>query len=122
MPTSPFSSDQLVNVVYMVTICLMKVTCFILGYLIVRLGFDLIRDGVKGEFTFKSSLGGFKADLVSVSPGLLFVLLGVILIGYSMWVNKSFSTNERETVTTRPKGSTNSISVPNTYVPPEPHH
>jgi len=62
-------------------VVLMKIVCFILGYLTIRLGHNLISSGVKGEFKFSGSLMGAKADLVSVSPGLLFVLLGVVLIG-----------------------------------------
>jgi hypothetical protein len=33
-------------------------------------------------------LGGAKADLASISPGLLFVALGVFLIGYAIYVEK----------------------------------
>lgn len=67
----------------------MKIVCFILGYLTVRLGYQLIKQGVKGEFKFSASFGGTKADLASVSPGLLFVLLGVGLVGYAMYVDKT---------------------------------
>ena len=80
-----------VEVAYVISYALlvaMKVSCFILGYLIVRLGYDLIASGVKGEFKFSASLGGAKADLASISPGLLFVLLGVFLIGYAIHVEK----------------------------------
>ena len=66
----------------------MKIVCFILGFLTVRLGYKLIKAGVSGQFKFSANLGGFKTDLASVSPGLLFVLLGVILIGYAMHVEK----------------------------------
>jgi hypothetical protein len=67
---------------------LMKIVVFILGYLTVRLGHQLIASGVKGEFKFAAELAGVKADLASVSPGLLFVLLGVLLIGYAVSVDK----------------------------------
>lgn len=67
---------------------LMKIVCFILGYLTVRLGYQLIKSGVKGEFKFSASFGGSKADLASVSPGLLFVLLGVGLVAYAIGVDK----------------------------------
>jgi len=70
-------------------IVLIKIVCFILGYLTIRLGYQLISSGVKGEFKFSASFGGSKADLASVSPGLLFVLLGVVLIGYAMSVGKA---------------------------------
>ena len=69
-------------------IILMKIVCFILGYLTIRLGYKLISSGVKGEFKFSASLVGIKADLASISPGLLFVFLGVFLIGYAIYVEK----------------------------------
>jgi hypothetical protein len=70
-------------------IVLMKIVCFVLGYLTIRLGYELIASGVKGEFKFAATLGGAKADLASVSPGLLFVLLGILLIGYAVYVEKT---------------------------------
>jgi hypothetical protein len=69
-------------------VILMKCLCFILGYLTIRLGYQLIALGVRGEFKFAASLGGARADLVSLSPGLLFVFLGVLLIGYAMYLEK----------------------------------
>jgi hypothetical protein len=66
----------------------MKIVCFIIGYLIIRLGYNLISSGIKGEFKFSGKIGGYKADLVSASPGLLFVLLGVLLICYTIFVHK----------------------------------
>jgi hypothetical protein len=66
----------------------MKIVCFILGFLTIRLGYRLISSGIKGEFKFSAKFGGVKADLVSVSPGLLFVLLGVSLIACAIYVDK----------------------------------
>jgi hypothetical protein len=77
----------------------MKIVCFVLGYLTIRLGHSLIASGVKGQFKFAASLGGMKADLASVSPGLLFVLLGVLLIGYAMYVEKAVNVTLPRTVT-----------------------
>lgn len=76
-------------VITVVSLILMKIVCFLIGYLTIRLGYLLIASGAKGEFKFTASLGTFKGNLVSVSPGLLFVLLGVILIGYTLFVEKS---------------------------------
>ena len=53
------------------------------------MGYKLIHSGVKGDFKFSTKIAGVKADLASVSPGLLFVLLGVMLIGYAMYVEKT---------------------------------
>ena len=77
----------------LVLVILMKIVCFILGYLTIRLGYQLINSGVKGDFKFATSLAGFKADLASVSPGLLFVLLGILLIGYAVYVEKPVNVN-----------------------------
>ena len=82
-------SSEEAFVVSFALLILMKIVCFILGYLTVRLGYQLIRAGVKGEFKFSASFGGTKADLASVSPGLLFVLLGVGLVGYAIYVEKT---------------------------------
>lgn len=67
----------------------MKIVCFVLGYFTIFLGYKLIKSGVTGEFKFSAQLKGAKADLASVSPGLLFVFLGVLLIGYAIYVEKS---------------------------------
>ncbi len=69
-------------------VIVMKIVCFILGYLTIRLGYELIASGVKGEFKFSAQLGGAKAALAGMSPGLLFVFLGVFLIGYAIYVEK----------------------------------
>jgi len=69
-------------------VVVMKIVCFVFGYLTIHLGYRLIASGAKGEFKFAASLGSFKGNLVSVSPGLLFVLLGVLLIGYALFVEK----------------------------------
>ena len=71
-----------------------KIVCFILGYLTIRLGHHLIASGVKGEFKFSTKLSGVSADLASVSPGLLFVLLGAMLIGLAMFKDKKAHYNK----------------------------
>lgn len=75
-------------VVHLGLVFLLKVLCVIVGFLIVQIGSDLLRRGISGEFKFVGSMAGGKADLRSASPGLLFLLLGALLIGYAMWVTK----------------------------------
>jgi hypothetical protein len=70
-------------------VILMKIVCFILGYKIVKLGYLLVSSGVKGEFRFSANFIGFKSDLASLSPGLLFVLLGVLLMTTAIYINKT---------------------------------
>jgi len=73
---------------HLALVFLLKVLAFVLGYLAVRLGYQLISQGVKGEFKFTNKAVGVRADLANISPGLLFVLLGVFLIGYGVHVAK----------------------------------
>ena len=66
----------------------MKIVCFFIGYLVVRLGYDLLKRGITGEFKFSTELSRLKIGLASISPGLLFVLLGCLIIGYAMFIEK----------------------------------
>lgn len=70
----------------------LKIVVFILGFLTVKMGNALLRDGIKGGFRFSTDVKGIQGALESGSPGLLFVLLGVILIGYAMFVSKGVET------------------------------
>jgi hypothetical protein len=72
-------------------VILMKIVCFIISYKIVKLGYNLISSGAKGEFKFAYEFVGLKADLASVSPGLLFVLLGVLFSIVAINVNKTIT-------------------------------
>lgn len=67
---------------------ILKTVVFILGFLTVKMGHSLIRDGVKGNFKFTTEAKGIKGALQSSSPGLLFVLLGVFIMGYAMFQHK----------------------------------
>lgn len=82
------NQDLQIVVLGIVLVFLLKITAFVLGYLTIRLGYQLIADGAKGEFNFSGELIGAKAGLVSMSPGLLFVVLGTFLIGYAIFVDK----------------------------------
>lgn len=75
---------------------ILKIVVFILGFLIVKMGYSLIRDGVKGSFKFTTETKGIKGALESSSPGLLFVLLGIILIGYAIFLDKGVNSSKEE--------------------------
>lgn len=74
---------------------LLKITCFIIGYLTIKLGYQLLLKGVTGEFKFIAKYKGVKADIVSASPGLLFVLLGSVIIIFAMSSTKSIEFAEK---------------------------
>jgi hypothetical protein len=86
----------------------MKMTALILGFFTIRMGFQLVRQGASGDFKFNLGFGGFKADLASLSPGLLFVLLGVGLIGYSVYVKKPVDLD----TPTQQQGGPPDVSIP----------
>ncbi|MDB5090255.1 MAG: hypothetical protein JWR09_4249 [Mucilaginibacter sp.] len=86
----------LINLILLFTL---KIIVFILGYLTIRLGYKLVKDGITGNFKFHTELKGYKAILQSGSPGLLFVLLGTMLIGYAMFTDKTIPyKNKKEQV------------------------
>lgn len=70
-----------------------KLATLIVGYLITRMGYDLLVKGVTGGFEFRGDISGVKADLVSASPGLLFLVLGVALMATSVLKENKFSTS-----------------------------
>jgi tetratricopeptide (TPR) repeat protein len=96
-------------------VTLLKIVSFTLGYLTIRLGYNLITSGTKGEFKFSAEWEGAKAVLASFSPGLLFVLLGIILIGFTMKIDKEteFITGYNETTKEKPKQTKITIIIHN---------
>lgn len=61
-----------------------KLVVIILAYKTIKLGYDLLLRGVKGDFQFSSEISGYKADLRSASPGLLFVVLGCAIMAIAI--------------------------------------
>jgi hypothetical protein len=65
-------------------VVIFKLVVITLGYKVIKLGYDLLLKGVKGEFKFSGSAGGAEANLQSASPGLLFILLGCVVISIAV--------------------------------------
>lgn len=74
------------------TVLAFKVTVLVVGYKIARLGHDLLLKGISGGFKFSGGYAGIKGDLISSSPGLLFLLLGVVLLCVGVWKDAQFAT------------------------------
>jgi hypothetical protein len=85
------------HVVTVFSLVTFKLAVLLVGYLIARLGHDLLIKGVTGQFKFHSTLGGGTADLVSASPGVFFILMATALIAIGIIKDKPFET----TVTAR---------------------
>ena len=95
-PQSTLSADAVITasspvaIVFMLSMLALKITAFVLGYLIVRLGHDTLVKGVTGQIDFGFSGSGFKAKLKAASPGALFVLMGAAIILWGLAVQKPF--------------------------------
>jgi hypothetical protein len=77
-----------IAIAFMLAITVLKLTAFILGYLIVRLGHDTLIKGVTGELNFGFKGGPISGKLKAASPGALFVLAGGAIIAWGLFVEK----------------------------------
>ena len=80
------------HLVTTLSITLFKISVLIVGYLLAKMGYNLLIKGITGQFNFKGDFKGIKADLVSASPGTLFIVLAIILLIFATVVDKPFST------------------------------
>jgi hypothetical protein len=80
------------HVITVGTLLTFKLAVLLVGYLIAKLGYQLLLKGVTGEFKFQTEFKGAKADLASVSPGLFFILMAAILIAVGVIKDKPFET------------------------------
>jgi len=89
-PTLPqvISASSPVAITFILSVLVLKVTAFVLGYLIVKLGHDTMIKGITGQIDFGFSGGGVKAKLKSGSPGAFFVLAGAAIIIWGLLVQK----------------------------------
>lgn len=87
-----YIDPNLLGIMNTLAILLAEITTLVVGYLLVRLGFELIRDGAKGDFQFTGDLRGIKLGLASVSPGTLFALLGAVVIVVTLIQHRSANT------------------------------
>ena len=81
-------SDPVVIIILLAALAI-KLCGLVLGYLVVRLGYAALEKGLKGDFElFGKISGGWGLTLRSVSPGLLFVLLGSLLAGFTLYLDR----------------------------------
>lgn len=76
-----------------------KICVLVVGYLIARLGYQLLMHGVKGEFQFHTQFRESVVDLISVSPGIFFIFMATVMIAIGIFVEKPFETSFSSQVT-----------------------
>lgn len=62
-----------------------RIAAIVAGVYVVRLGHDTMVQGIEGKFAFEGSFGKLKGS----TPGLLFVLLGTLAIGWALQATAS---------------------------------
>ncbi len=100
------SASTPVAISFMLSILTLKITAFVLGYLIVKLGHDTLIKGVTGQIDFGITGSGFNAKLKAASPGALFVLMGASIIIWGLTVQKPMS------ISAEPKRDQQVVSAP----------
>ncbi len=87
---------------------IIRIAAIAAGVCIVWLGHNTMIRGIKGEFEFEGQFGKLKGS----TPGLLFVLLGSLVIGWSLQTTASgeFGTKDESQTTVSSNNSTERIS------------
>jgi len=103
-------------VAFMLSVTAIKITAFILGYLIVKMGHDTLIRGVSGDIDFGFEGSGFKTKLKAGSPGALFIVAGAAIIIWGLTVERpmgiSLSPSQQAAAETKP-AVTENTSTPN---------
>ena len=86
---SPEIQQHLISVFF---IWSYKIITIIVGYYFAKLGYNLLIKGVTGEFKFSAQYKGVKADLISASPGIFFILMGAIIVGIGLYKGMNIET------------------------------
>jgi len=84
-----YLDPNLVHTLNVAAIVVAEIATLIIGFLLVRLGHDLLTRGVRGEFNFTGELKGWKLGLASASPGTLFALLGAVVVVATVFGSRS---------------------------------
>ncbi len=84
------------HIVTVSSLILFKLAVLFVGYLIAKLGHDLLIKGISGEFKFHAEIKGTKADLISASPGVFFILMATVLMAVGVIKDKPFETKVTE--------------------------
>ncbi len=82
-----------ISIAFMISVLALKITAFIIGFFVIKLGHDTLVKGITGEFDFGFSGSGIKTKLKSASPGTFFVLMGTAIIIWSMVAEKPLKIN-----------------------------
>ncbi len=101
-----------------------KVVVLVIGFLFAFLGYKLFIRGITGGFKLSAEYKGIKADLISASPGIFFILTGTIIISIVIYkgltleqvtTNAYSSSESKESAMAQPP----TMKIPKTPPPPD---
>jgi len=102
-----FTYSTPMAVSFILSVTAIKITAFVIGYLIVKLGHDTLIKGVTGDIDFGVEGKGIKTKLKAGSPGAFFVLAGAAIILWGLFVSKPLNISVKPVTT-----SQSSVTVP----------
>jgi hypothetical protein len=118
IPMQSWADDQIAITtgVYITSIVvngLIRIAAIAAGTYVVWLGHNTLIKGVKGEFEFTGKFGRLKGSV----PGILFVFLGAVVIGWALYASH-YGKEVKTTGDTQEQSEIKGTSVP--FVPPPP--
>lgn len=96
-----FTHSTPTTVSFILGVTAIKITAFVIGYLIVKLGHDTLIKGVTGDIDFGLEGKGFKTKLKAGSPGAFFVLAGAAIILWGLFVSKPLDISVKPVTTSQ---------------------
>jgi hypothetical protein len=103
-----FTHSTPMTVTFILSVTAIKITAFVIGYLIVRLGHDTLIKGVTGDIDFGLEGKGLKTKLKAGSPGAFFVLAGAAIILWGLFVSKPLNISVKPVSTSHSSVTTQS--------------
>ena len=113
------SALTLLHLSTVVPLIIFKLSIVVVGYFVAKLGYLLLLAGVKGEFKFHSKFQGNVIDLISVSPGIFFILMATIMIAIGIIKDKPFETQYSKGIKTLSASGEKNAAVSKTQEKPK---
>jgi len=79
--------------IFVVFVTLIKIVALVIGYYVVRLGYNTMMSGVKGDDSVEVGAFGTRFKFKGVTPGLALGIIGVLMMGWALSTRSQFSAN-----------------------------
>lgn len=86
-------------VIFAVTVTTVKIVALVLGYFIVKLGYNTMMAGVQGKDSVEFGALGTEFKFKGVTPGLALGVIGILMMAWSLSTKHQFSAEISKTAT-----------------------